>query len=352
MRHDVYTQNRITRNGKEYAPIELFFGKRASATFMEFGKSVYVNTPMRNRGKFDLHAETMKFLSVDDCVKGFRVWNGNKVIITRNMSPKLNVNIEYEDPSQSEQNSIPRKLPETDHKNMNYEQDNDEQETVSLRRSPRLANANLSETNSSNTELSEICEPKTYKQAISSHDKEKWIKAMSEELTSIKENKTWSLVDLPHGKSPIGCKWVFKLKKDATGKIIRYKARLVAQGFTQKFGVDYDEVFAPVAHPVTTRILLSVASKENLIVKQFDIKSAFLNGDLNEEVYMKQPPGYIEGDKVLKLHKAIYGLKQAARAWNSKKFLRTEAESVTSFVIRCFGSRNKGSVTQGIFREF
>lgn len=119
---------------------------------------------------------------------------------------------------------------------------------------------------------------------------------------------------------------MYKLKRDENGNISRYKARLVAQGFSQKFGEDYDEVFAPVARSATFRILMSIAGVNNYYVKQFDVKTAFLNGHIEEEIYMKQPPGFEKGTKVCRLKKSLYGLKQSARAWN--KILH---ETVMSF---------------------
>lgn len=139
---------------------------------------------------------------------------------------------------------------------------------------------------------------------------------MQEELNSIEKNNTWSLVDLPAGRQAIGSKWVFKIKRDQNNNPVKYKSRLVAQGYTQRAGVDYSEVFAPVARSQTFRTLLSVASARNMIIKQFDVASAFLNGTLEEEIYMRPAPGSDFGDKVYKLHKSIYGLKQAARVWN------------------------------------
>lgn len=122
---------------------------------------------------------------------------------------------------------------------------------------------------------------------------------------------------MPHGRKSIGSKWVFKVKLDQDGHPAVYKARLVAQGFTQKFGVDYDEVFAPVARSETFRVLLTVASSKKMSVKQFDFKTAFLNGTLEEEIYLRQPPGFQEQkNKVLRLNKSLYGLKQAAKVWN------------------------------------
>lgn len=107
---------------------------------------------------------------------------------------------------------------------------------------------------------------------------------------------------------------MFKIKRDVNGNVSRYKARLVAQGFSQKYGTDYDEVFAPVVRQTTFRTLLSVAAKRKYNVQHYDIKTAFLNGNLEEEIYMKQPPGFTKGNKVCKLKKGLYGLKQSARS--------------------------------------
>jgi transposase InsO family protein len=165
-----------------------------------------------------------------------------------------------------------------------------------------------------NTE--DLQEPKNVQEVMLRPDKELWIAAMKEELESIEQNKTWELVNLPINRKPIGCKWVFKLKRDVKGKISKYKARLVAQGFSQMYGTDYDEVFAPVVRQSTFRILLSVAGKRKLKVKHYDVRTAFLNGELEEEIYIRQPPGFVNGSKCYRLKKALYGLKQAARTWN------------------------------------
>lgn len=164
-------------------------------------------------------------------------------------------------------------------------------------------------------------EPSTYKDAISCCEKDKWIHAMEEEISSLKANETWQLVELPPGKNVVGCKWVYKIKSNASGGATRFKARLVAQGFSQKFGVDYDQVFAPVARQTTFRVFLSAASSRGMEVHHFDAKTAFLNGELNEEIFMRQPPGFTEEDQenmVCRLNKSIYGLKQSAKVWNEK----------------------------------
>lgn len=146
-------------------------------------------------------------------------------------------------------------------------------------------------------------------------------KAMLEEMKSIENNSTWCLTNLPPRHKPIGLKWVFKVKRDASGKILKHKARLVAKGYVQQHGVDYDEVFAPVARMETVRLLVAMAAQEGWEIHHMDVKSAFLNGDLEEDVYVVQPPGFVDEehpDKVLILQKTLYGLKQAPRAWNAK----------------------------------
>lgn len=167
--------------------------------------------------------------------------------------------------------------------------------------------------------INAIVEPKNLSEALSNPDREKWIKAMNDEIDSMHNNKTWIVCDLPKDRKAVGCKWLFKIKTDEKGNIDRYKARLVAKGYTQKFGEDYDLVFAPVVKQTTFRILMSIASKYKLFVRHFDVKTAFLNGSLDEEIYMQQPPGYEEEGKVkmvCHLKRSIYGLKQAARSWN------------------------------------
>jgi hypothetical protein len=150
---------------------------------------------------------------------------------------------------------------------------------------------------------------------------EVWCRAMVDELQSIEENKTWSLTEFPNGWRAIGLKWVFKVKKNQLGEVVRHKARLVVKGYAQQQGIDYDVVFAPVARLEAIRLLLALAAEEGWQVHHMDVKTTFLNGDLQEEVYVQRPPGFIHSwqeHKVLKLHKALYGLHQAPRVWNLK----------------------------------
>ncbi|GJU68785.1 putative ribonuclease H-like domain-containing protein [Tanacetum coccineum] len=142
--------------------------------------------------------------------------------------------------------------------------------------------------------------------------------AMQDELLQFKLQKVWTLVDLPNGKRAIGTKWVYRNKKDERGIVIKNKARLVAQGYTQEEGIDYDEVFAPVARIEAIRLFLAYASFKDFVVYQMDVKSAFLYGKIEEEVYVCQPPGFEDPDfpdRVYKVEKALYGLHQAPRAW-------------------------------------
>ncbi|KAE8706056.1 Detected protein of unknown function [Hibiscus syriacus] len=162
------------------------------------------------------------------------------------------------------------------------------------------------------------CEPVSFQEAV---QEKKWRDAMDEEIKAIEKNDTWELTSLPKGHKAIGVKWVYKTKQNAKGEIERHKARLVAKGYSQKAGIDYDEVFAPVARLETIRLIISLEAQNKWKIQQMDVKSAFLNGVLEEELYIQQPSGYeVKGheDKVLKLKKALYGLKQAPRAWNSR----------------------------------
>ncbi|WVZ52326.1 hypothetical protein U9M48_003398 [Paspalum notatum var. saurae] len=144
---------------------------------------------------------------------------------------------------------------------------------------------------------------------------------MHEELENFERNHVWDFVVPPPNCRPIGTKWVFKNKQGENGMIVRNKARLVAQGFCQKEGIDYEEIFAPVARLEAIRILLAFAASKGFKLQQMDVKSAFLNGFIEEEVYVRQPPGFESAkfpDWVYKLRKALYGLKQAPRPWYAR----------------------------------
>lgn len=172
---------------------------------------------------------------------------------------------------------------------------------------------------------------------------------MNHELAALAHNNTWSLTQLPSGKSTIGCRWVYKLKHKADGSIERHKARLVAKGYTQQEGVDYFDTFSPVAKLITVRLLLALAAVQHWELQQLDVDNAFLHGDLHEEVYMNLPPGLSPSfpGQVCKLNKSLYGLKQASRQWFAKlsSFLTSHGYLSSTFDNSLFTKQQGSSFT-------
>ena len=164
-------------------------------------------------------------------------------------------------------------------------------------------------------------EPYNYDEALKDKYAELWQKAMKSEMQSMYSNQVWDLMEPPEGIKPIGCKWIYKKKRGADGKVETFKARLVAKGFTQKEEIDYEETFSPIAMLKSIRILLSFAAHFNYEIWQMDVKTTFLNGHLEECIYMIQPDGFIEKGQehvLCKLKRSIYGLKQASRSWKTR----------------------------------
>ena len=161
--------------------------------------------------------------------------------------------------------------------------------------------------------------PRTFSEAMQSPQRKHWKQAMDDEIASLHKNGTWKLIKRRLASNVVKCRWVYSVKTDAFGNIIRYKARLVAKGFTQRYGIDFSETYAPVVRTTSIRIVLTIAASLDFEIQQLDIKTAFLNGELDEEIFMEQPPGYESGDPgelVCKLQKSLYGLKQSPRVWN------------------------------------
>jgi hypothetical protein len=161
-------------------------------------------------------------------------------------------------------------------------------------------------------------EPTCFEQAIGNP---KWDNAMDEKMAALDDNATWELVALPKDKKAIGCKWVYKVKHNADGFVSRYKARLVAKGYAQTYGIHYEETYSPVAKMTTIRIIIAMAIANGWSLHQVDVKNVFLHGDLQEEMYMEQPPDYVDQthpNLVCRLKKFLCGLKQAPRAWSDK----------------------------------
>ncbi|WJZ83066.1 hypothetical protein VitviT2T_002777 [Vitis vinifera] len=180
-----------------------------------------------------------------------------------------------------------------------------------------VSNHRLSESNKSFVnQLSTVAIPNNVQEALANP---RWKATMNEEMKSLQKNETWELVECPPRKKPVGCRWIYTVKYKADGSIERFKARLVAKGYTQTYGIDYTETFAPVVKINTVRVLLSLAANLDWPLQQFDMKNAFFHGELSEEVYMDLPPGCMvlekQCQKVCKLKKSLYGLKQSPRAW-------------------------------------
>ncbi|KAI3723297.1 hypothetical protein L2E82_34775 [Cichorium intybus] len=195
--------------------------------------------------------------------------------------------------------------------------------------------------------LINLDEPANYQEAVAGPESAKWKEAMDSEIKSMYDNQVWNLVDNVPGRKTVGCKWIFKKKTDMDGKVHTFKARLVAKGFTQTPGIDYDETFSPVAKIKSIRIMLAIAAFHDYEIWQMDVKTAFLNGKLTEDVYMNQPEGFVDAkypNKVCKLERSIYGLKQASRSWNLcfhekvKEFVFSRSEDESCVYVKASGS--------------
>jgi hypothetical protein len=348
-----FVQNRTPRKGSEKSPLEIMFGvKPEYGEMREFGSSVYVMVPYEKRRKLDEKARQMTFVGYDEESKGYRVTDGKTIFVSRE--------VEFIEKQQSKPVKIlERKTTsgkEIHQKEVDGESDSDDVAAAPIVQRQQeeeeeeyeSAESNEGEESSDNSSESEeeprrsaranlgqppqrfadyqmfaskeeqTQDPQTFEQAMKSAEASEWKTAIEEELKTIEENQTWKLVDLPRDRKTVGSKWVFKTKLGEDGNVEKRKARLVAQGFTQRHGIDYIDVYAPVARSVTLKMLLSAAGRDKLKVMQYDVKAAFLNGDLQEEVYMRPPPGVETRGKVCKLTKSLYGLKQAANVWNQK----------------------------------
>ena len=321
------------------SPYEAFMGKHARIEKLHaFGATCYVHVPKEKRKKWDSKGQRGTFVGYSDDIDGYRVYIpvNRKIIRSKSVifePEKLGtaltpfpVDTEQETveevEAQSDSESIDDQCVDdmtlknkgsTVHKESLYETTKSSplklRDRATLTAPDRLAYAMLTE----------IREPISYQKAITSTEAQKWKEAMKEEMKSLEENLTWSLVKLPKDRRTISNRWVFQIKRGPDGAVQRYKARLVCRGFSQKEGVDFNETFSPVARFDTIRAVLSVAVSENLELAQFDVKTAFLNGLLEEEIYMDQPEGFQDDtDRVCKLEKSLYGLKQSPRCWNKR----------------------------------
>ena len=314
-----YLRNRSpTKAVSGMTPIEAWSGVKPNVTHLRvFGSLCFSHIPKDERKKLDFKAQEAIFLGYGLETKGYRLYNltTQKVFFSRDVIfdemkfPNKNTERreEVENRIELEENEYELR-DESDLEEVHHEV-----EAEVTRRSTRERKAPNYFGEWVNMAKEKTEEPKTVKEALNSENKVKWKEAMNNEIESLKKHEVWDLVKLPAGRKAIGSKWIFKCKTDADGNVERYKARLVAQGFTQKYGIDYEETFSPVVRFESVRTVLALAAKLGFKLHQMDIKTAFLNGELEEEIFMRQPEEFIEEGKeemVCKLKRSIYGLKQ------------------------------------------
>lgn len=339
----MYLRNRSpTKAVVEATPYEVWTGEKPTFSHIHrFGCTAYCHVAKDERQKLDFKANRCIFLGYGTDVKGFRVYDYSKSKVLHNRDVIFNeeengIEKEQIDVSKSNQNhplingewsiDVSDSVEETAEKEQPIEENHhevqtDDNSTVQLQRSTRVRKppdyygVYINTANSEQTKV-----PTTVNEALAGDEKEKWKSAMNEELESMERNDVWDLVTLPQGRKPVGSKWVFKRKLNGFGAVERYKARIVAQGYSQCYGLDYDETFSPVVRFESIRMLIALAVQYGLKVHQMDVTAAFLNGDLAEDVYMTQPEGYaVKGQEhlVCKLKRSLHGLKQSPRCWNS-----------------------------------
>ena len=342
-----HVRNRSPVSGQDKTPWELFFGNKPNVSYFRvFGSRVYAHEPKQLRNKLDDTSKPGRFIGYPIGTKGYKIALDNgKIIVSRDVIFMENKTTDYtkfiqeEDEDDAEPVGAARPIDEEMPEQGQVREPIRPQPTAGKR--PRRAATDVPASvwrdegymitgrkrNLAGTAyIATIAEPQSMEEALGSDQAEQWKLAMDDEMASLLDNNTWALEESPPGVKPIPVKWVYKLKRDSNGNITRYKARLVVKGFRQREGIDYQEVFAPVSKYSTLRAILAVAAAEDLEIHQLDIKTAFLNGDLEEDVWCEQPPGYENGEGLAcHLRKSLYGLKQAPRAWH----LRLKAELET-----------------------
>jgi hypothetical protein len=315
----------------DMTPQEVWIGKEPSLTHLKvFGCDAYVHVPKENRSKLDKIVEKCIFIGYKDGLKGYKLWNPEtkKVVYSRDVVFREMKDVVKQEflPSKEEPEKIEFDLKDDESDSTEeHESEEEDPHTPVLRRSVRERRLPKRYSPSyfhSNFSLSIIDDdPRTVREAVDSEDGNLWKRAMEEEMASLDKNEAWDLVELPTGRNPIGSKWAFKKKLNAEGKVEKYKARLVAKGYSQVEGIDFGEIFSPVAKLTSIRFQLSIVVAFDFEIEHMDVKIAFLHGDLEKEIYMKKQEGYVvKGKKelVCKLKKSLYGLKQSPRMWYQK----------------------------------
>ena len=322
--------NRVPTKNKEVTPFEEWEKKRLTLSYLRtWGCLAKVNVPIVKKRKlgpktvdcvflgYALHSVGYRFLVVSSGVPDMRV---GAVIESRDATFFENeFPMRGNVPSTSSQKPVDSPVAPTEHLEQTCVENPEEDNSGATRKSKRQRTVKSFGDDFTIYLVDDT--PSTIVEAYSSPDTDYWKEAVRSEMDSIMTNGTWEIVDRPYGCKPVGCKWVFKKKLRPDGTIEKYKARLVAKGYTQKEGEDFFDTYSPVARLTTIRVLLALAASHGLFVHQMDVKTAFLNGELDEEIYMDQPDGFVvEGQegKVCKLLKSLYGLKQAPKQWHEK----------------------------------
>ncbi|KAH9648557.1 hypothetical protein KPL70_025642 [Citrus sinensis] len=264
--------------------MEMWTGKPADYSYLHaFGCPVYVMYNAQERTKLDAKSRRCIFLGYADGVKGYHEDNGTVKEKSEIVPVYVENNPEDSDFSEAaseheEQEPVESEAPEV-------------RRSTRERRPPMWHSEYVTEINVAYCLLTEDGEPSTFHEALNSSDVALWMTAMQEEIEALHKNKTWELVPLPRGRKAIGNKWVYKIKRDGNDQVERYRARLVVKGYAQKEGIDFNEIFSPVVRLTTVRIVLAMCATFDLHLEQLDVKTAFLHGELEEEIYMLQPEG-------------------------------------------------------------
>ncbi|KAL5851655.1 hypothetical protein ACOSQ3_006773 [Xanthoceras sorbifolium] len=313
-------------------PEEVWSGKEVNISHLRvFGCISYVHIDSVERSKLDTKSNKCVFVGYGGDEFGYRFWDYENRKIIRSRDVIFNENLMHKDRSIAESSSSTIEAETKEFAEFEEISGSDVQispETVQeepsapeLRRSSRVPKPIQRYSPSLHyLLLTDSGEPECYDEAMQVEDSVKWESAMRDEMDSLMSNQTWELAELPPGKKALHNKWVFRIKEEHNGNK-RYKARMVVKGFQQKEGIDYNEIFSPVVKLTTIRLVLKIVAAENLHLEQLDVKTAFLHGDLEEEIYMRQPEGFKEAGKenlVCRLKKSLYGLKQAPRQWYKK----------------------------------
>jgi hypothetical protein len=321
-------------------PEEVWSGKEVNLSYLKvFGCVSYVHIDSDARSKLDAKSRKCFFIGYGDETFGYRFWDDQNRKVIRSRNVIFNEQVMYKDRSSTKLDDVKVEQKKSEFVNLDEFSNNTMQNSgqeekenadpqveqctpaITVRRSSR----NIRPPQRFSPSLFYILltdggEPESYDEALQIEDSIKWELAMKDEMNSLMTNQTWELTVLPQKKKALHNKWVYRVKEEHDGSK-RYKARLVVKGFQQKEGVDYTDIFSPVVKLTTIRLVLGIVAAENLHLEQLDVKTAFLHGDLEEDIYMHQPQGFIVQGKenlVCKLRKSLYGLKQAPRQWYKK----------------------------------